>query len=959
MRKMALSVLMVILLSHDLLRADDVFYYIPLDKLELTSGALPNHSDVQLAELRKNRAKRSRSLDLIYPSALGNAGEEMYVVNDVADKGALYAWGQLRPSLNYFYLAVRTSSGQIPSGRLFVPKADWSGMIRLEFKIVSEPTDPATAQSIFYQAKARYYQRLLNLNIAGAAWFRHQMLEAQSRYKITDKTTPNTESNLSLNRFRQRSDIATDDMSQLDRTYALFTGGRALSENLQLDRQIESTDEQPQTIPVSSIEGVSAAEIDWRPIIQDMHPEKDALAKYIPADQHVLFFPSFQAMIALMDEAEAHGVPVLQLLEPRSESALRRQKYERQLCLSLDEIIRRFGGKAIKSVAFSGSDPYLRTGSDVALLFEAIDVPLLKTAVTARYAAAASMNSMVTSNASEYNNVPYNCVTTPDRSVCSYLAVIDQMVLVTNSEYQLQRIIQTAQGIIPNLASLDEYTFFRDRYKINDPQETALLILTDAAIRRWCGPQWRIAASRRTRMAGCLAELQAQHLDGLVRESIPSGPLTLEKPILDAGEIYISPAGVRSSIYGTLEFLTPIAELPLDKVSSEEKLAYQRFRDMYQHRWRRYFDPIAIRFSVNPDAIGLDLTVRPLIAGSDYHDYIELTSNAAITPRAGDPHADTLLHFLMSLNPKAPPIQSLNRFALRLAPDVNINLTDWLGEWITIYVDEDSFWDELAQAVNTEGTNAAYPFMKDNLSRLPMVLHIDVDNPFKLSAFLVSLRAFVEQTAPNLTLWTPLKYNEQSYVKISNAATENQANNAWANYAIYYTALPDALIISLDESMLKKILDRKKPTMEATADNSPASPPSEEWLGQSMALNIKKNALILIQSIFQENLKARLEQRSWANLPILNEWRRRYPNTNALELHQRFWQTQLICPGGGKYIWNDEFQTFESTVFGHPGQPRSMNQILNSWFDITDIKLGVSFEENGVRTRAELQRKTD
>ena len=34
---------------------------------------------------------------------------------------------------------------------------------------------------------------------------------------------------------------------------------------------------------------------------------KDPLAKYIPADQHVLFFPSFAAMTHLIDEAKANG----------------------------------------------------------------------------------------------------------------------------------------------------------------------------------------------------------------------------------------------------------------------------------------------------------------------------------------------------------------------------------------------------------------------------------------------------------------------------------------------------------------------------------------------------------------------------------------------------------------------------------------------------------------------------
>jgi hypothetical protein len=70
-------------------------------------------------------------------------------------------------------------------------------------------------------------------------------------------------------------------------------------------------------------------------------------------------------------------------------------------------------------------------------------------------------------------------------------------------------------GKKPNLASLDEYSFFRSRYlRSADVEEQAFLMVTDAAIRRWCGPAWRIGASRRTRAAAALSELQARHEAG-------------------------------------------------------------------------------------------------------------------------------------------------------------------------------------------------------------------------------------------------------------------------------------------------------------------------------------------------------------------------------------------------------------------------------------------------------------
>ena len=49
------------------------------------------------------------------------------------------------------------------------------------------------------------------------------------------------------------------------------------------------------------------------------------LAASIPADQHVVFFPTFSAAVLTADEAERQGTPILHLAEPRSEDAADRR----------------------------------------------------------------------------------------------------------------------------------------------------------------------------------------------------------------------------------------------------------------------------------------------------------------------------------------------------------------------------------------------------------------------------------------------------------------------------------------------------------------------------------------------------------------------------------------------------------------------------------------------------------
>ena len=64
------------------------------------------------------------------------------------------------------------------------------------------------------------------------------------------------------------------------------------------------------------------------------------------------------------------------------------------------------------------------------------------------------------------------------------------------------------------------------------------------------------------------------------------------------------------------------------------------------------------------------------------------------------------------------------------------------------------------------------------------------------------------------------------------------------------------------------------------------------------------------------------DQQCWDNLPILNEWKRNIPDRDPVEVHRRLWDVELVCPGGGKYVWNEKYGTMESTVYGHPGEPK-------------------------------------
>ncbi len=123
-------------------------------------------------------------------------------------------------------------------------------------------------------------------------------------------------------------------------------------------------------VKVDSITGITIKEIDWTALIKDGAPALDPLARTIPFDQHAVFFPSFQAALAVADETKQHDTPVLRLAEPRAEDAGVVAQYEQQLGLPMSTLARMLGPTLVKSVALTGGDPSFPLGTDVAVLLE-------------------------------------------------------------------------------------------------------------------------------------------------------------------------------------------------------------------------------------------------------------------------------------------------------------------------------------------------------------------------------------------------------------------------------------------------------------------------------------------------------------------------------------------------------------------------------------------------------------
>ncbi len=817
----------------------------------------------------------------------------------------------VRHRLGELELSVRGAGKQ---GVLWLP-GPWPRMERYTFEF--DPAQADRSEGAFLTSRYLAYAWRQAMGLPGGAWFRHQKEATAKALGALGIDLPEMDEHPRFEGGRPNG---------FEETFELFSGGRALSENLALDDAIGPVGGEVGSVALASIAGIEVPEINWEPLLEGKHPNLDPLSAFLPVDQHAVFFQSFDSLVRLCDEARRDGAPLLQVLEGSSEDVHSEERYERQLALPLDEVTRLFGTGLVERVALTGGDPYFRTGTDVALLFSSPHPDELAAAIRSRQAAAALAHADAETVGGRIGGVDYEGVRTPSRALCSFMARLGDVLLVTNSKVQLERITAVSAGREPALAEAPEYRWFRDRYPLGD-SEDALIVVTDATIRRLASPRWRIGASRRTRAAAHMAEELAARLAAAIERG-------------DSAEALAEIDAPRGG-YGTFEFLTPISELDLETVTDQERSGYEDFRARYERRWREVFDPLAIRLRLQDSRLEADLSIRPLAVRSDYRDLIELTQGAHLDPAAGDLHEGALAHFAFALSTESTLYRQVGNF---LRNGILRRMADplaWTGSEVTLWLEQDpEFWEQAAK----EEKPLAY--LEENLYRLPIALRIPSTSELRLAAFLTAVRSFIEGSAPGLVSFETREYEGQGYVAI---LPEDLSQELGQPLALYYVTLPDAWVISLREDLIRAAIDRAA---------APAQPSEEqEWLGQSAGITLERGFQDIVSVLWGEELRPSRYELAWRALPILDEWHRLVPEVDPVRFHHDHFGLDLREPGGGRYRYDPEEGCMISTTYGAPGAPLEGPVLPLEVLALERARLGVTFEEgDGLRARVVLER---
>jgi hypothetical protein len=270
-----------------------------------------------------------------------------------------------------------------------------------------------------------------------------------------------------------------------------------------------------------------------------------------------------------------------------------------------------------------------------------------------------------------------------------------------------------------------------------------------------------------------------------------------------------------------------------------------------------------------------------------------------------------------------------------------VNPFGWIGGWISIYVDDSPLWENIAKVARKDPDKAG-EFLEDNLNLIPAAFNVEVKSPLRLAAFLTSIKAMVMSAAPGSVKWETREHNKKFYVAII-------SEDGREKLAAYYAITRGMLTVSLNEKLIHRVIDR------SLGDKADQPKAASLMPGRSIGVRVQREALALLETISREQLVSEMQRKSWDNLPILNEWKKR--GVSPVEFHARHWHTRLICPGGGTYRWNEKDQTMESSVFGHPERPRrNLPPTAHPMHGIREVRFGLTFEHDGLRAQGEVLR---
>jgi hypothetical protein len=776
--------------------------------------------------------------------------------------------------------------------------------------------------------------------------------------------------------------------------YETTTGAAAIAESLQLQRLLSpnSRDRGDRTVDVATVPGITIAEHPWEQMMGDRKPSPEPLAKLVPHDNYYVHFKNIRKFIEFGELIDQWGTNVVRAYEVSSRDYRLKERYEKQLCLRSTGLARTLGPAVVHGLAITGSDLYVREGSDVTVIFRVANRPLFLAAVEPFLGEARKeFSGQLQESKKDYHGVTVESFVTPQREVSLHRAALGEFVIYSNSPAGLRRVLDAHQGRHKALADSLDFQYMRTVFRLEDEQEDGFAFLSDAFIRQLVGPASKIKEKRRLEALTSLymvthAALFAAWENGkLPRDRttlLAASELKLDEVYMPEGnEVAWDPRKqvATSDAYNTIQFATPLIELPIEKVTPTEEQDYLRFRGEYMGLWRRFFDPIGMRIGLGDGQVRVDTYILPLIQNSQYNELRQRTGGGTTPLDPARISPATVVQLLSHIAPDAP-----ERTLLAGALDSMVGLKgkglDWLGDWFLVRLDDSPVYAKLAQRIwrqemgLEEGDHGLEQMRL--FFQVPLTVGIKIRNTLVFTGVLAALKTKVLSVLPGALTWEPLEpeYKGVGIVRIQATANGelarefNRRGEAKAKEpflpAVYYALIDGGWYISLSDAPLKELIDRSV----ARAEGKEAAKKGEV-VPVNSSLYLAPGAADKARDFVRAYLEWETHRRALANVPL---WYALFhsglvaegaPETVKQGAALRYFGFVPVSAEGTAFTYEPKTDEVVNQRHGSPRHPRlhaavesdsPLGQLLDQ---LRTIRADLRFREDGVHTVLTIERK--
>jgi hypothetical protein len=754
-----------------------------------------------------------------------------------------------------------------------------------------------------------------------------------------------------------------------ERLYETTTGAAAVAESLQLERMLRpnSRDKGERRIDIGKVAGIDIAEHPWQQMMGENKPADEPIAQLVPSDQYYISFRNIRKFMEMMELMQQWGTNLTRAYQIPSRGYQLKERYEQQLCLRSTALGKALGPQLIRSLAVTGSDGYLREGTDITLIFAVVNRDLFRAAVNPFIdEARAKWGSSLKTGHDTYHDVPIETFITPFREVSLQRTAVGDFVIYSNSPAAVRRVIDTYQHRRKSLADSLDFRYMRTVFRA-DQNEDGFAFLSDPFIRQLVGPASKIKEKRRLE---ALTSLYMITNDALFRawersdssslkpediNTTPSeGPVTWDK-------------GRRlavSHVYGTLQFATPLIELPIDRVTEMEEREYQTFRGQYLGLWRAYFDPIGIRCSLSEKEVRIETYILPLIKNSQYVELRQRTGNGTIPLEVNGFAPKTILQITSHISSEAPERGLLLSQLRSLGALGAAKGLDWLGDWFLVRLDDSEMYEKIfrLEQSNVEWSSE----VAEALFQVPLTMGVGIKNPLVFAGVLTALRGAVNQTAPGMVNWDAMDppYKGTTIVCIR-AGTEGliprvDANDKRASsLRIYYANVDGGWYVSLREDCIKEVIDRSIARKEGKL-------PKSQTVDVNSSLYAAPGAAEKTKAFVKFYLEWQTHDQAQANIPLWYAlYRSGVLSSSASEAERR--ETAMryfgfipVSADGAAYDYDSPTDEVTNRRHGTLRRPQFQSTLDANKFleSLENLRVDLRFREDGVNTVLSIQRKT-